>query len=138
LRLWAWLAFPLAARVGGLLPRAVVLLCWCGGWDVDVSAGCGAREQDALQRGGTQDAAVEVGEDGREVGGAEASRDGGECGGGGSAVEGAEEMAAVAEQDVGGVEEEGDALGHGFAGAILWRIGRLGGMGRGGYVDFHV
>ena len=82
----------------------------------DVSAGCGAREQEALQRGGTQDAAVEVGEDGGEVGGAEARRDGGECGGGGAVADGGEEMAAVAEQDADGVEDDGDVLGHGLPG----------------------
>ena len=102
--------------------------------DVDVAAGCGAREQEALQRGGTQDAAVEVGEDGGEVGGAEAGRDGGECGGGGAVADGGEEMAAVAEQDADGVEEGGDVLGHGGAGLILWRIGRRGWTG---YVGFH-
>jgi hypothetical protein len=59
-------------------------------------------------------------------------------GGGGSAVEGAEEMAAVTEQDIDGVEQEGDVLGHGAAGLILWWIGRRGGMGRVGYVGFHV
>ena len=64
-------------------------------------------------------------------------RDGGECGGGGAAVDGGEEMAAVAEQDADGVEEGGDVLGHGhgFAGVILWRIGRRGWTG---YVAFHV
>ena len=98
------------------------------------------REQETLQRGGTQDAAVEVvevGHDGGEICGAEADRDGGECGGGGAAVDGAEEVAAVADQDIDGVEEGCDVLGHGrgFAGLILWRIGRQGGLGR---VTFHV
>ena len=102
--------------------------------DVDVAAGCGAREQEALQRGGTQDAAVEVGEDGGEVGGAEADRDGGECGGGGAVADGGDEMAAVAEQDADGVEQGGDVLGHGGAGLIPWRIGRRGWMGR---AEFH-
>ena len=97
----------------------------------DVSAGCGSRAQHVLQRGGTQDASVEVGEDGGEVGGAEACRDGGECGGGGAAVDGGEEMAAIAEQDADGVEEGRDVLGHGrgFAGVILRRIGRRGWSG---------
>ncbi len=44
------------------------------------------------------------------------------------------EMAAVAEQDADGVEEDGDVLGHGGAGLILWRIGRRGWIGR---VEFH-
>jgi hypothetical protein len=76
------------------------------GRDGDVSAGCGARAQHVLQRGGTQDASVEVGEDCGEVGGAEARRDGGECGGGGAVVDGGQEVAAVAEQDIDGVEEK--------------------------------
>ena len=63
---------------------------------LDVSAGFGAREEQVLQRGGTQDASIEVGDDGREVGGAEACRDGGECGGGGTMVDGGEEMPAIA------------------------------------------
>ena len=46
-----------------------------------------------------------MGEDGGEVGGAEARRDGGECGGGGAVADGGEEVAAVAEQDIDGVEE---------------------------------
>jgi hypothetical protein len=123
--------------------------CWRGRWFVgagaaghhgDVAAGFGAREQIALQRGGTQDAAVEVGHDGGEVGGAEAHRDGGECGGGGAAVYRAEQMAAVIEQDADGVEEGRDVLGHGrgFAGLILGWIGRRGWTGCGGYVGFHV
>ena len=59
----------------------------------------------------------------------------GKCGGGGAAVDGVEEVAAVADQDIDGVEEGGDVLGHGGAGVILWRIGRRGGLGR---VGFHV
>ena len=89
-----------------------------GGRDVDVAAGCGAREQGTLQRGDTQDAADEVGEEGREFGGTETRRDGGERGGGGTMADGVQEMAAVSEQDADGVQEEGDALGHGAAGAI--------------------
>src|SRR6185312_16469918 len=102
--LCAWLLARLAVRVGGCWRERWFVGAGATGHDVDVSAGCGAREQEALQRGGTQDAAVEVGEDGGEVGGAEASRDGGECGGGGAAVDGGEEMATVAEQDADGVE----------------------------------
>ena len=70
-----------------------------------------------------------MGEDGGEVGGAEAGRDGGECGGGGAVVDGGEEVAAVAEQDADGVEQDGDVLGHGVAGVILRRIGRRGWTG---------
>ena len=104
---------------------------------VDVSAGCGAREQEALKRGGTQDAAVQVGEDGREIGGAETGRDGWECGGGGAVADGGQEMAAVAEQDVDGVEDGGDVLGHGAAGLILGQIRRRGWTGSVRYVGFH-
>ena len=70
-----------------------------------------AREQYALQRGGTQEAAIEVAEDGGEVGGAEARRDGVEAGSGGAVPDGCDEVVAVAKQDADGVEEEGDALG---------------------------
>jgi hypothetical protein len=73
------------------------------GHDVDVAAGCGAREQRTLQRGGTEYAAVEVGENRREAGGAEASRDDGECDGDGAVLDGGEEMAAVAERNADGV-----------------------------------
>ena len=97
-----------AVRAGRLLARAVVARAVRRIDDVDVAAGGGAGEQEALQRGGAQDAAVEVGEDGGEIGGAEAGGDGGEVGGGGAVVDGVEEMAAVAEQDADGVEEQGD------------------------------
>ena len=50
-------------------------LCFGGGRagldDVDVLAGGGAGEQDPFQGDGAKNAAVQVGEDGREVGGAE-------------------------------------------------------------------
>jgi hypothetical protein len=49
-------------------------------------------------------------------------------------LEGAEEVAAVAEQDTDGAEDEGDAFGHGGAGAIRW-IGR---RGWSGYRGFHL
>jgi hypothetical protein len=58
--------------------------------------------------------------------------------GGGAALDRGEEVAAVAEQDADGVEEDCDVLGHGVAGAILRRIGRRGWTGCGGYVGFHV
>jgi hypothetical protein len=123
------------ARVGGRWRVRYFVGAEAGGRDDDVSAGCGAREQEALQRGGTQEAAVQMSEDGCDVGGAEGRRDGGECGGGGAAADGAEEMAAVVEQDIDGVEQEGDVLGHGAAGLILRRIGRRGWTGS---VGFHV
>ena len=91
-----------------------------------------------LQRRGAQNAAVQVGVDGGEVGGAEARRDGGECGGGGAMLDGGKKVPAVAEQDADGVEQGCNVLGHGVAGVILWRIGRRGGMGCIGYVGFHV
>ena len=53
-------------------------------------------------------------------------------------ADGGEEMAAVAEQDADGVEEDCDVLGHGVAGVILRRIGRRGWIGCVGYVGFHV
>ena len=83
--------------------------------DVNVAAGCGAREQHALQRRGTQQAAVQMGEDGGEIGGAEARRDGVEVGGGGAVADGVDEVATVAEQGAGGVEEEPDVVGKGEA-----------------------
>ena len=101
-------------------------------------AGCGTREQHMLQRGGTEDAAVQVGQDGGEVGGTEARRNGGEGRGSGAMADGVEQMAAVAEQDADGVEHKGDALGHGVAGPIRLGLGRRGGPGRGGFVGFHV
>ena len=90
--------------------------CWggLGFWragaavdEVDVAAGGGAGEQHALQGGGAQEAAVQVGEDGGEVGGAEACGDGVEVGGGGAVADGVDEVAAVAEQDADGVEDDG-------------------------------
>ena len=70
--------------VGGLGRRlcsgSVAAGAGCGCWragaaldEVDVLAGGGAGEEHALQGGGAQDASVEVGEDGGEVGGAEAA-----------------------------------------------------------------
>ena len=117
--------------------RAVFIGVGAAGHHVDVAAGCGALEQEALQGGGAQEASVEVGDDGGEVGGAEGGRDGGECGGGGAAVDGVAEMAAVAEQDADDVEQGGDVLGHGrgLAGLILGRIGRRGWTG---CVGFHI
>jgi hypothetical protein len=93
-----------------------------------------ARAQEALQRHGTQDAAVEVGLDGGEVGRAEACREGGEGGGGGAVPDSGEEVAAVVEQDADAVEDGGDVLGHGGAGLILGRIGRRGWTRCGRYV----
>ncbi len=65
-----------------------------------------AREEHVLQRGGAQDATVEVGQDGGQVGGAEAGRDGWECWGIGAVPDGGVEMQAVAEQDADGTERD--------------------------------
>ena len=86
--------------------------------EVDVVAGGGAGEQHALQGGGAQDASVEVGEDGGEVGGAEAGGDGVEVGGGGALADGVDEVAAVAEQGAGDVEEDRDVVGQSGGGVI--------------------
>ena len=92
--------------------------------ELDVLAGGGAGEQDALQGGGAQEASVEVGEDGREVGGAEACGDGVEVGGGGAVVDRVDEVATVVEQDADDVEDDGDVAGRSGGGVILGRIGR--------------
>ena len=109
--LWAWLVGPLVARFGGRLAGAGFHQCGCGGSDVDVAAGCGALEQEALQGGGALDASIEVGENGGEVGGAEGGRDGGECGCSGATTDSGDQMVAVAEQDADGVEQGRDVLG---------------------------
>ena len=114
-----------AARVRRLLGRAGVL-AWARGFgDVDVLASGGAGEQQALQRRGAQDASVEVGEDGGELGGAEARRDGVEIGGGGAVADGVDEVAAVGEEGADGVEEDLDVGGRSGGGGI----GRGGGYG---------
>ena len=128
-----WLPGPGSCRRGLWFIGAIA-----AGHDSDVSAGLGSFEEYVLQRGGAQDASIEVGEDGGEIGGAEACRDGGECGGGGTVLDRGEEMAAVAEQDADGAEDDGDVLGHDVAGLILGRIGRRGWTGCVGYVAFHV
>ena len=109
-----------AARVRRLPGRAGVGGAGAGLDEVDVAAGGGAGEQDALQRGGAQDAAVQVGEDGGEVGGAEARGDGVEVGGGGAVADGVDEVAAVVEQGADGVEQDGDVVGDGGG----WSVGR--------------
>ena len=77
----------------------------------DVAAACGAGEQDTLQRGGAQDAAMQAGENQREIGGAEAGGDSRKTGCGGAAADGVGEMAAIAQQDVNDAQECRDALG---------------------------
>jgi len=71
-----------------------------------------------LEGNGTQNAAMQAGDDDREIEGAEARGDGGEAGRRGAVVDGVGEMAAVAEQDPNDVEERGDALRHGGLGPI--------------------
>jgi hypothetical protein len=108
-----------------------------GGIDeVEVAAGGGAGEQHTFQRGGAQQAAVQVGEDGGEVGGAETRGDGVEVGGAGAGADGVDEVTAVVEQDAGGVEDDGDVVGQSGGGVILWRIGRVGGR-CGGWGEVH-
>ena len=90
------------ADCSGWVAVAVGLGLWRAGaavGELDVLAGGGAGEQDALQGGGAQEASVEVGEDGRDVGGAEACGDGVEVGGGGAVVDRVDEVATVVEQD---------------------------------------
>jgi hypothetical protein len=117
---------------GGLPGRGVD---WCGLYlgrgnagcgEFDVGAGGGAGEQHAFQSGGAQEAAVQVGEDGGDFGGAEAGGDRPEVGGGGALVDGVDEVAAVGEEDADGMEEDGDVVGHSGGGAILCGIWRGG------------
>jgi hypothetical protein len=90
--------------------------------EFDVFAGGGADEQDTLQYRGAQEASVEVGEDGREVGSAEIGRDGAEVRSGGALAEGVDQVAAVAEQDAGGVEDYREVVGYGLAVVDLWGV----------------
>ena len=94
--------------------------------EVDVFAGGGAREEHALERRGAQEASVQVGEDGGEVGGAETRRYGAEVGGGGALADRVDEVAAVGEQDADGVEQDVDVTGRSGGGVILCGIWRGG------------
>ena len=98
----------------------------------DVAAGGGAGEEDTLQCKAAEDAAVEVGEDGGDVGGAEIGGDGAEAGGGGARAEGVDEVAAVVEEDAGDLEEALDVGRQSGGGGILRGIRLRGGGGRGG------
>ena len=89
---------------------------------VDVAAGGGAGEQDALKRRGAEDAAVQVGEDGGDVGGAEAGGDGVEVGGGGALADGVDQVAAIAKQVTDAAEKGVDLFGQGGDGVLLRRI----------------
>jgi hypothetical protein len=70
--------------------------------ELDIAALRRPREQHALQRGGTHDAALQVGEDRVKPPGAKASRDGVEVGARGAVLYGLGEMAAEAEQNANG------------------------------------
>jgi hypothetical protein len=99
--------------------------------EVDVLAGGGAGKQHAFEGGGAQEASVEVGDDGGEVGGTETGGDGVEVGSGGAGADGVDEMAAVVEQDAGGVQDDREVVGQSGGGVILRGIGRGGGRGVG-------
>jgi hypothetical protein len=90
--------------------------------DVDVAAGGGAGEEQALECRGTQEASVQVGDDRREVAGAEARGNGVEIGRGGALADSVDEVAAIGEQDADGVEEDLDVVGDWPDTAILWAI----------------
>ncbi len=81
-----------------------------GLWPDIVAAG-GAGEQDTLQRGRAQDAAMQAGDDQCEIRGAEAGGDGAEARCGGAAADGVREVAAVAQQDADHVQDCGDTRG---------------------------
>ena len=97
--------------------------------EVDIATLGGALEQYALQCGGAQQAALQMREDRAHPPGAEAGRDGVEVGTGGAMLRGCGEMAAEAEHDADGVQQGGDARGHGADGPIP--LGIVGG-GRAG------
>ncbi len=100
----------------------------------DITAAGGAGAQYTFEGDGTQNAAVQVGEDHREIDGAEARRDGAEAGRSGAVLDGIGEMVAVAPQDTNDIEERGDAFRHGAPGPILPAIG----WGTGGDARFHI
>ena len=112
-------------------------VCRGGRWDqrcpggaardeVDVLSGGGTGEEDALERHASQDAPVQMGADGGEVGCAEVGGDGAEVGGCGALADGADQVAAVGEEAGDDVEEARDVGGRSGGGVILWRIGRRG------------
>jgi hypothetical protein len=102
--------------------------------DGDILTGGGAGEEDTLQRDAAQDASVQVGVNGGEVGGAETGGDGVEAGSGGALADGVDQMTAVAEQITGDVEEAGNVAGQSGGGGILRGIRRHVGLGSGGDV----
>ena len=120
-----------AGAAGGAVARSR------GATKLDIAAPRRARKQYALQRGGTQDAALQVRDDCVQPAGAEARRDGVEVGAGGAALRGLGEMAAVAEQDANGVQQCGDARGDGPPGPVRLGIGGRGRTGGGGRVVVH-
>ncbi len=102
-----------------------------------VAAPRGARQQHAFQRHRAADAAAEMGEDHRDIGGAEPLGDGGEAARGGTMLEGCDEVVAVAEQYAEDMEDLRDVGGHGLAGPIRLRIGGRGRTGTGGRIVLH-
>ncbi len=82
-----------------------------GEWYIAATSGAG--EQHTFQRGGTQHATTQAGENYREIERAETRRDGGEPWRGGTVPDGVGEVAAVAQQNANDVEECRDALGDG-------------------------
>jgi hypothetical protein len=119
---WRWSGLPRCGWGGLWFRRGDVALD-----EVDVLAFGGAGEEDALQCGGAQDAAVQMGEDGGEVGCAEAGGDCIEVGRGGAMADGVDEVAAVVEEDPGSVQYDGDVVGEAGGRVILWRVGRCSG-----------
>jgi hypothetical protein len=126
----------------GGLPGRLVSACIgrCGGSfgvadagfrEFQIAAGGGAEEEDAFEGEGTQDAALEVGEDHREAAGAEAGGDRGKTGRCGAVPDSVGEVAAVAQQDTDDAQQTGDALREGglLGGGVVDGVGLLTGHG---------
>jgi len=101
----------------------------------EVSAACGALQQDVVEGGGAEDAAADVSEDNGGAAGAEMPGDEVEAGGGGAAVEGLGEVAAVGEEDLdeaedGGEVGEGGQVGGGGGGRSCGVASLGGSVGR--------
>ena len=86
---------------------------------LDVSALGGASEQIALQRHGAEDAALDVGKNTAEVVGAPAYGQRGEAGVVDEFGEGFIQVLAKAQEGSDDMQERGDSVGHGLAGAVL-------------------
>ncbi len=112
---------------------------WCGVDGVrtgamagkcDVAAAGGAGEEDAFECRGAQDAAMQVGEDEREIDGAEAGGERDEAGSCGAVADAVGEVAAVGEQGANDREERGEAWGV-VGGRSGWESGGVGELGVG-------